>query len=125
MIAVPEVQVHTRDSETDMFLLLACDGIWDVMSNRDAGRFIVERAKEVDSNAMNKAGRLPQIGDDLLNNCLERGSKDNMTAAVVALSKSTVKFSNLGKIQGKALKFAPFEEEEEEKVTEGRSSAFV
>lgn len=33
--ALPEVTVHTFDPQVDEFLVLACDGLWDVCSNED------------------------------------------------------------------------------------------
>lgn len=39
VIAVPEIIVHPRH-EQDEYLLLACDGVWDVMSNEDIAKFI-------------------------------------------------------------------------------------
>ena len=36
----PEIFVVPRNSEEDEFLVLACDGIWDVMSNEDLCKFI-------------------------------------------------------------------------------------
>ena len=112
--AMPEVKIHTRDPEKDMFLVLACDGIWDVMGNKEAAKFVVERAEQLDRTETNKNGRLPQIGDDLLQNCFDRGSGDNMTVIVTALPKCMETFSDQGKIQGRALQFpSPVAEEEE------------
>lgn len=39
VIGVPEVLVHER-RETDEYLVLACDGVWDVMSNDDVASFV-------------------------------------------------------------------------------------
>jgi len=39
----PEVFVHDRDDERDEFLVLACDGVWDVMSNEDVCDFVRSR----------------------------------------------------------------------------------
>lgn len=36
----PEISVRDREDEADEFLVLACDGIWDVMSNEDLCQFI-------------------------------------------------------------------------------------
>jgi protein phosphatase 1B len=36
----PEIYVETRKPEEDQFLVLACDGIWDVMTNEDLCQFI-------------------------------------------------------------------------------------
>ncbi|CAM9376053.1 unnamed protein product, partial [Discosporangium mesarthrocarpum] len=42
----PEIMVYERGSTNqEELLLLACDGVWDVFSNEDAGRFFTERLK--------------------------------------------------------------------------------
>ena len=110
VIAVPEVRIHARDPEKDVFLILACDGIWDVMSNQEVARFVVEQTAKGEKAKTDKNGRLAQIGDDLLRECLDRGSEDNMTVTIAALAKCTKSFSNHGNIQGKALFGSPVPE---------------
>lgn len=39
----PEVFVHERNDEKDEFLVLACDGVWDVMSNVDLCDYVRSR----------------------------------------------------------------------------------
>jgi protein phosphatase 1B len=61
----------------DNFLLLCCDGIWDVMSNEQAVHFVTDHLK---------AGiPPPDICERLLDHCLMKNSKDNMSAAVILL----------------------------------------
>lgn len=36
----PEIYVEPRKPDEDQFLVLACDGIWDVMTNEDLCKFI-------------------------------------------------------------------------------------
>lgn len=40
VIAVPEVR-HLKLEEGDEFLILACDGIWDVLSNQEVQTYFV------------------------------------------------------------------------------------
>lgn len=40
--ACPEVEIHAVTAEHE-FVLLACDGIWDVMTNQEAINFCRER----------------------------------------------------------------------------------
>ena len=40
MSPAPEIFVEGRNVDEDEFLILACDGIWDVMTNEDACKFI-------------------------------------------------------------------------------------
>jgi serine/threonine protein phosphatase PrpC len=58
------------------YLVLACDGIWDVMTNEDVAAFILGKAK----SGVDDCG---QLAAELLDACLEKGSRDNMSAVVV------------------------------------------
>lgn len=100
---VPELKVHQRDNARDQYLILACDGVWDVMTNEEVGQFVVD---EIDK-ATETTDILPKVGDLLLNECLNRGSTDNMTCVIVALGYSSAKagVSTGGGIVGKTLNF--------------------
>ena len=41
----PEVSIIDRDREGDQFVVLACDGIWDVMSNEELAEFVHSRMR--------------------------------------------------------------------------------
>mmetsp|Transcript_6903 Transcript_6903/g.16453 ORF Transcript_6903/g.16453 Transcript_6903/m.16453 type:complete len:324 (+) Transcript_6903:187-1158(+) len=72
----PEISVFERAPAHDEFLILCCDGIWDVMSNEDVVGFV--RTKH-DQGCID----LGQIAEDLLDRCLTGGSRDNMSALIV------------------------------------------
>ena len=81
---VPEMKVLDLDPSDD-FLLLACDGIWDVMENQEAVDFVRERLAE---------GKDPvAICEEMCDFCLAPDTAgtgkgcDNMTAMVVVLKK--------------------------------------
>jgi len=74
----PDFVVHERDNEKDEFLILACDGIWDVMSNEECSSYVREKMAEGYHN-------LSRICEALIDECLEKGSKDNMSALIVTL----------------------------------------
>jgi serine/threonine protein phosphatase PrpC len=72
------------------FVLLACDGLWDVggcacrnnvfvkvMSNEEAVEFVQERIQ--------KSIQIQQIAVALVKEGLDRGSQDNITAVIVHL----------------------------------------
>jgi len=71
--AEPEM-VDIALSDGDEFVLLACDGIWDVMSSQEAVDFV---------RAQLKTGTaLSECSAALLKKCFDLGSTDNMTALV-------------------------------------------
>ena len=86
VVSVPDFEVHVRDEDTDLFLVLACDGIWDVMSNQEVADFIYSRVNEKKESLDNMESILPEVGDDLLKNCLDLGSRDNMSVLIIAFS---------------------------------------
>jgi serine/threonine protein phosphatase PrpC len=82
----------------DLFLLIACDGVWDVMSSEEAIHFI--SAQLCQSHATMTTGRPPSSAaplltdddlqriaasacDQLLAECLQRRSNDNMTVVLI------------------------------------------
>ena len=72
----PEIRVQER-SDADAFLVLACDGVWDVMSNSDVGDFLLARTGD-------GIEALDELAESLIQECLARGSRDNMSAIIVA-----------------------------------------
>ena len=103
VVAVPEIRIHTRDAERDMYLVLACDGVWDVMSSQEVGDFVVSRAKV--AIEAEEQDVLPKVGDALLEECLQRGSMDNMTTIIVALSKTAESLGGSSALRGTSLDF--------------------
>jgi serine/threonine protein phosphatase PrpC len=58
--------------------ILACDGVWDVISNEEAAACV---------RASRAGGAAPaDAAAALIRECLERGSSDNMTAIVAILA---------------------------------------
>ncbi|XP_024938916.1 protein phosphatase 1B isoform X2 [Cephus cinctus] len=71
----PEIFVRDRDDEHDEFLVLACDGIWDVMNNKDLCDFIHSRLLLTDD--------LEAVTNQVIDTCLYKGSRDNMSIVLV------------------------------------------
>ncbi|XP_065833467.1 protein phosphatase 1A-like isoform X2 [Oscarella lobularis] len=76
---VPVVDVRERRDD-DQFVIIACDGIWDVMENQEAVDFVAKRMQIVDD--------LTKVASDMVDECLYRGSKDNMTVIIVAFQSA-------------------------------------
>lgn len=74
--AAPDISQFPRNPE-DQFVVLACDGVWDVMSNQQVVKFVSDHLK---------AGKAPElICELLLDHCLAKNSKDNMSVIIIAL----------------------------------------
>ncbi|KAJ3638198.1 hypothetical protein MTP99_001600 [Tenebrio molitor] len=71
----PEIFVRDRDDGEDEFLVLACDGIWDVMSNEDLCQYIHNRLLVTDN--------LQEVTSQVIDTCLYKGSRDNMSIVLV------------------------------------------
>ncbi len=74
--AMPEVTILPRSNE-DQFIILACDGIWDVLNNKEC--------VDILQQYFEKGYSLEKACEMLIDECLERGSRDNMSACIVAL----------------------------------------
>ncbi|XP_040171526.1 protein phosphatase 1B [Anopheles arabiensis] len=73
----PEPEIFCRDREpADEFLVLACDGVWDVMSNEELCQFVHNRL-EVSDN-------LVDVANQVIDTCLHKGSRDNMSIIIIA-----------------------------------------
>ena len=80
LIAEPDVYIKQRDPMVDEFVVLACDGIWDVMSNEEVVEFISSRMKITDN--------LEIIGNEVVDACLGKGSKDNLSILIIAFPEA-------------------------------------
>lgn len=67
----PEIFVRERDDTSDEFLVLACDGVWDVMSNEALCSYIHSRLKITDD--------LESITNQVIDTCLYKVSFFNFS----------------------------------------------
>jgi protein phosphatase PTC2/3 len=77
----PDVAVHKR-ADTDQIMVLACDGVWDVMSNCEAITYLQDIILKEDANASSES-----MADALVQISLAAGSTDNISAVVVKLNR--------------------------------------
>ena len=83
--SIPDMMVYSREEQQDEFIILACDGIWDVQSNQEC-------VSTVASIFQGGEADMGLLCEEVLDFCLHKGSKDNMTAIVVRF-----KAQNIGK----------------------------
>uniref|UniRef100_A0A8C6KRA8 protein-serine/threonine phosphatase n=1 Tax=Nothobranchius furzeri TaxID=105023 RepID=A0A8C6KRA8_NOTFU len=85
--AMPDVKVLTLNEDHD-FMVIACDGIWNVLSSQEVVDFISERIKP---DRDGKVRALSSIVEELLDHCLAPDSSgdgtgcDNMTCIIITL----------------------------------------
>ena len=76
--AVPDILVHTRDASKDEYIVLACDGIWDRLTNRDCAKLVRKLIQEEGETDVGL------VCEEVIDTCLELDSRDNMTCCIVA-----------------------------------------
>lgn len=82
---VPDVKCRNL-KPTDQFLVLACDGLWDVMTNEDVGAFVRSRLYDGRLSSDTTEAALSTVAQALVNEAvLNRGSPDNTSVVLVAL----------------------------------------
>jgi protein phosphatase 2C len=76
---IPDLFLH-KLSKNDKFMVLACDGLWDVLDNQSVINFILYYCYDEKGNRKNKD---LDIASKLTLYALSQGSMDNVTAIVV------------------------------------------
>lgn len=69
----PEI-IEKELNNDDEYLVLASDGIWDVLSNEQVAKFVYKKGQE-----------FANVGKELCKEALLSGSQDNITALVIDL----------------------------------------
>lgn len=77
---IPDIKIVER-TDNDEVLLLACDGLWDVMSNEQSMLAMREMFKEGESEPA-------LMVEEMLDLSLQLGSKDNISAVALLLPGS-------------------------------------
>eukprot|EP00002_Diphylleia_rotans_P036150 TRINITY_DN7935_c0_g1_i5.p2 TRINITY_DN7935_c0_g1~~TRINITY_DN7935_c0_g1_i5.p2 ORF type:complete len:103 (+),score=23.35 TRINITY_DN7935_c0_g1_i5:212-520(+) len=78
MIATPFVQAIEFNPQADSFLVLACDGVFDVLSNQEVVDCVVQEI-ETDPTFTGAANRVRDMA-------YQYGSTDNISVMVVGLA---------------------------------------
>lgn len=84
VIPDPDVTVVVRQPE-DEFLILASDGLWDVLSNQAAYSVVMRSLDRARARNLSAKDAAQQGAIALTRTALEKGSRDNITAIVVDL----------------------------------------
>lgn len=79
----PDIFKFPLDKKHDKFIVLACDGVWDVLSDNDVVNFILLNC--YDSTTKNRINIKVNIAEQLAQYALKKGSTDNVTIIVIFL----------------------------------------
>jgi len=104
---MPDLQTHTI-AESDEFMLIACDGIWNVLTSDAAISFIREQISEAKAGDKCSKTWLSDIAGQLMEKCMAPDTSgdgtgcDNMTCLIVLLNQDTSKDVQKRKMSGQA-----------------------
>lgn len=76
----PDVFLY-RLTKKDKFMVLACDGLWDVMSNQDVVNFVLENCYDLEKEE--RINKKINIAKKLADLAIQKKSGDNVTILVV------------------------------------------
>eukprot|EP01101_Sappina_pedata_P006530 TRINITY_DN3258_c0_g1_i1.p1 TRINITY_DN3258_c0_g1~~TRINITY_DN3258_c0_g1_i1.p1 ORF type:complete len:269 (-),score=68.26 TRINITY_DN3258_c0_g1_i1:94-900(-) len=85
--AEPFIQQRALVPETDQFIIIGCDGLWDKINYKQAVDFVVSKRKE----GIEDPKKLSSL---LTEEALRKGSSDNVTVVVVLIGWVAVEPSN-------------------------------
>jgi protein phosphatase 1L len=71
-------EYYDYDTKKFKFVIMGCDGIWDVVSNQDAVDLVLSELEDTKGTKKNIAAKLTQFAYD-------KGSQDNLTCIVIVL----------------------------------------
>lgn len=77
VLAEPEIQEGTI-TDKDEFILIACDGVWDVFTSQEAVDFV--------HSSLIRKKSCQLIAEELVEMAIELGSLDNVTAIILFLN---------------------------------------
>lgn len=71
----------------DVFLILACDGVWDVFTSQEAVDYVYMafRQETACGNSLTEQ-TIARVSDSLVQACLDKGSTDNISVVLVTFA---------------------------------------
>jgi serine/threonine protein phosphatase PrpC len=89
VIAIPEFVTRER-SERDALLIVACDGVWDVLTNAQTAEYVLGQIQSFPSDQDHVLAR---VADRLCRHCFDEGSNDNLSVVLVALGEMAARLT--------------------------------
>jgi serine/threonine protein phosphatase PrpC len=80
---MPDIYDYEINLEKDKFLIMGCDGVWDVLSNQDAVDFVLYSMDEIKISSNCSTRSLKNIANLLGDYAIKKGSQDNISVLIV------------------------------------------
>ena len=80
----PEIFKYSL-KQNDKFIILGCDGLWDVLSNQDAVDFVINELNTIDKLTDMYGYSKKNIANQLANYAINSGSFDNVSVIIIFL----------------------------------------
>lgn len=91
LIVDPEVTICNIAPSIDEFIIIACDGLWDVMSSQEAVTMVQSLIKnlglETIQNPSTLSTSLSKISDQVVQHAINIGSLDNVTVMILYIHR--------------------------------------
>lgn len=82
---MPEVFKY-KLNKSDKFIILGCDGLWDVMENQDSVNYVLENLSKINEVSTMSGHSKNNISYNLGNHAIKIGSTDNISITVIFFS---------------------------------------
>jgi serine/threonine protein phosphatase PrpC len=75
--------IFRYELNNDRFMIMACDGLWDVLSNQDVVDFILDELDKIKKNKSTNGSGRNNIAKSLGEYAIQKGSQDNITIIII------------------------------------------
>ena len=79
----PDIFYDNKLKKNDKFIILGCDGLWDVIDNQDAVNFILSNLNKINSKNNQLNNNQNNISYLLANYAINKGSTDNISIIII------------------------------------------
>jgi len=83
---IPSTKLLKRN-QYQLFIILGSDGIWDVLSPREACEIVLKYIDDTRSNTNKNIDIFKAAAADIVNQSIEKGTQDNVSCVVVSLQQ--------------------------------------
>jgi serine/threonine protein phosphatase PrpC len=70
--------------ESDKFIVMGCDGLWDVLSNQEVINFVLDMCYDIKNNI--RYSKQQNVAKNLAEHAIKKGSTDNVSVIVIFLN---------------------------------------